>query len=167
MGLVFLKSFCKKHKLAPVEQGMMVWWLTNIFFFHTHCDLLSGYWQVMPAMTELYVGMTPAHLQPRWADARLHLDTVYFLELVAEVPLACFVLYLYFRRHHARYFVETFALAVQAAGSVAYYAPALIKQETAASWITYLDRSFGSVWVVFPLFVLRRHFLAASAEKKD
>jgi len=170
-GLVWLKSFFEKHKLPSVEKGMMVWWLTNIFFFHTHCDLLSGYFQVMPALTEIYAGMTPAHLQPRWADPRLHLDATYFLELLCEVPLACLCLSLYIRRHPGRYFVETFACAVQMAGTVTYYGPPLIRMEATTSWVCFFDRTFGMAWIVIPLIVLRRHYLAAvekaGAVKKD
>lgn len=166
-GIMWFRSFFRKHKLSHVEQSMMMWWWTNACFFHTHCDLLSGYYQVMPALTELYAAMTPAHLQPQWADARLHLDATYFLELSVEVPCALFVIFLYIARHPGRYVMETFALAVQLAGTVAYYAPPLIKREAMASWVCFCDRGFGAVWIVFPLLVLRRHFLAASHPKKD
>lgn len=165
IGVLALRSFFLAHKtLDSVERGMMVWWLTNIFFFHTHCDLLSGYYQVMPNLSEIYAAMTPQHQSPQWAEPRLHLDTTYFLELTVEVPLAIFVLLLYLRRHPGRYFAETFAVAVQMAGTVIYYTPPLIKREATPSWVCYFDRSFGAVWIMFPLIVLRRHFLRAEQE---
>merc|ERR1712159_295594 len=107
---------------------------------------------------------TPQHQSPQWADARLHLDTTYFLELTVEVPFAILVLLLYLTRHPGRYVVETFAVAVQMAGTVIYYTPPLIRREATASWVCYLDRAFGSVWIMFPLLVLRRHFLHASKQ---
>merc|ERR1719162_2245094 len=105
VAIMCLKNFFDKHKTTAVDRSMMLWWCTNFFFFHFHCDLLSGYWQVMPALTELYAHISPGHLKPQWADPRLHLDTTYFLELTVEVPLACFCLFLYLRGHPARYVV--------------------------------------------------------------
>lgn len=166
-GIMFFRSFFRKHKLSHMEQSMMMWWWTNACFFHTHCDLLSGYYQVMPVMTDLYAAMSPAHLQPQWADARLHLDATYFLELSVEVPCALLCVCLYLARHPGRYVMETFALAVQLSGTVTYYTPPLIKREAMASWVCFFDRGFGAVWIVFPLLVLRRHFMAASHSKKD
>lgn len=164
LGILVLRRFFRAQKLDTMEKGMMVWWLTNIFFFHTACDILSGYYQVMPALADLYSNMTPQHQHRQWADPRLHLDTVYFMELTVEVPLAIAVLMLYFRRHPGRYFVETFAVAVQLAGTVIYYTPPLIRREATASWVCYFDRGFGSVWIMFPLFVLHRHFSRAVQE---
>lgn len=162
--LYLLPSFAKKHKLAPQEQGMMVWFLTNVFWFHTGCDVLSGYFQVMPALTELYKAMNPAHTQQKWAPDRAFLDAGYMLELLCEVPLGLWVLYLYARRHPGRNFVEVFAVAVQAAGTVMYYAPPLMRGEPTASWVSYCDRGFGSVWIIFPLLVLLRHLRGATAK---
>lgn len=161
VGIPFFRSFFKRHKLAVVERSMMMWWWTNIFFFHTSCDILSGYYQVMPGLTQIYAEMTPAHKQPRWSDARLHLDTTYFLELTVEVPLAILMIILYTKRHPARYFVECAAVAVQFAGTIIYYTPALIRQEPSANWVSMNDRFFGFAWLVFPLLVLRRHWLEA------
>jgi len=167
LGLPWLKSFFKTHKMAVVEQGMTIWWWTNAFFFHTSCDILSGYFQVMPALTEIYAEMTPAHKQARWANARLHLDCTYFLEMTVEAPLALLMVFLYIRRSPGRYFVETFAVAVQLAGTVVYYMPALMRGHAAANWVSYNDRAFGIVWIIVPLLVLRRRFVAAVAEKSS
>lgn len=137
------------------EHAAAVWWLTNLFWFHIGCDILSGYFQVMPVMSDLYRRSNPAHMEERWHPRRGHLDAVYFLEILVEVPLAIWVLYLYLTRNPARQRVETFALAVQLAGAVAYYAPGIIRGEPAACWMTYLDRACGAIWVIYPLLRLR------------
>lgn len=138
----------------------MVWWMVNLFWFHLGCDVFSGLIQVQPVLTELYMFMTPSHRLPRWHEARSHLDAVYVLELIAEVPLAAWVLWSYARRDPARYTVEAFAAAVQLAGTVAYYAPGLAKNEVAC-WLSWADRTCGSVWIVFPIVLLRRCLAAA------
>lgn len=167
LGLPWFRSFFKTHKFAVVEQSMTIWWWTNAFFFHTSCDLLSGYFQVMPALTQIYAEMTPAHKQARWANARLHLDSTYFLEMTVEAPLALLMVFLYIRRHPGRYFVETFAVAVQLAGSVVYYMPSLMRGDAAANWVSYNYRAFGMVWIIVPLLVLRRRFVEAVAEAEE
>mmetsp|Transcript_144940 Transcript_144940/g.255473 ORF Transcript_144940/g.255473 Transcript_144940/m.255473 type:complete len:241 (+) Transcript_144940:99-821(+) len=169
-GLVLVHRFADRNHLPHQEKGMMVWFMTNVFWFHTGCDLLSGFWQVMPNLTELYIAMNPSHTQPQWAEARGYLDAAYALELLVEVPLGCWVLWLYFTRDPARHLVEVFAVAVQLAGTVAYYVPPIARRETLPSWVSICDRAFGSVWIIFPLFILRRHMAAArshSAVKMD
>jgi len=171
LGVFWLRHIFKTYKIKQVERGMMLWWLTNAFFFHLHCDILSGYFQVMPVLSDHYSEISPAHLKPRWADARLHLDSTYLLEGVAEIPLALITLFLYTRRHPARFFMEIFALAVQFAGTIIYYFPRFMKYEKPGSWLCYFDWSFGAVWVAFPLAVLVRHVCsavrAAGADKKS
>lgn len=166
-SLYLLRSFAKKHSLSSKEQGVMVWFITNVFWFHTGCDILSGYFQVMPVLTDLYKAMTPAHHQPRWSPDRAFLDAGYMLELICEVPLGVWVLFLYARRHPARKLVEVFALAVQMAGTVVYYSPPLMRGEATASWLSYCDRSCGSVWIIFPFFLLSRHFREATVPAVD
>lgn len=159
-GLVWIRFFAKRNKLPAEEHMSMVWWLVNFFWFHTGCDIFSGYWQVMPVLTDLYKHMTPAHHQPRWHESRGHLDAGYVLELFVEVPLAAWVLYLYMTRDPARHIAEVFAASVQLTGTVMYYAPGLAKGE-ANCWLSWVDRSAGFMWILFPLLLLRRHLAAA------
>lgn len=159
-GLAWLRSFVARHGLPAEEAGSMVWWLVNLFWFHTGCDILSGLFQTMPILTELYIHMNGAHRHPRWHDERAALDAGYALELFVEVPLAAYVLYLFACRDQGRYVAEVFACAVQAAGTVTYYAPALAKGEFSC-WLTYADRSCGFVWILFPAILLRRHLAKA------
>jgi len=171
LGVVWLRNSFKKHNIGRVEQGMMLWWLTNACFFHVHCDILSGYYQVMPGLTEHYTEIGPAHAKPRWANGRVHLDATYVLEGLVEVPLAVIMLFLYTRRHPGRHIVEIFAVAVQFAGTIIYYLPRFFKGEKASSWLCWFDWAFGAVWIIFPLCVLYRHFStatrAAGADKKS
>lgn len=155
-GLAWLHRLARRNGLAAREHASMVWWLVNAVWFHVGCDLLSGFFQVMPVLTELYAHMSPAHRQPRWHEARAHLDSGYALELLVEVPLAWWVLYLFATRDPARHIAEVFAAAIQFAGTVTYYAPGLAKGESHC-WLSYMDRASGSVWLVFPLLLLWRH----------
>lgn len=163
-GLIWIRFFAKAQKLPAQEQMSMVWWMVNTFWFHIGCDIFSGYWQVMPVLTDLYKLMSPQHHQPRWHDTRSHLDGGYALELFVEVPLAIWVLWLYATRDPARHIAEVFAASVQATGTVMYYIPGLAKWETAC-WLSWMDRTAGFVWILFPVLLLRRHLTAARPQK--
>lgn len=163
VGLVWLHHFARRTGLAAQEHASMVWWLVNAIWFHVGCDLLSGFFQVMPVLTELYSHMSPQHYSPRWHESRAHLDAGYALELLVEVPMAWYVLYLFATRDPARHTAEVFAAAVQFAGTVTYYAPGLAKGESHC-WLSYADRSSGSVWIIFPLILFRRYLQAARAK---
>ncbi|CAK0870170.1 unnamed protein product, partial [Prorocentrum cordatum] len=154
-------------RAAPLEEEhmSMVWWLVNAFWFHIGCDVLSGYYQVMPVLTELYMHMSPAHRDARWSPSRAPLDSAYLLELVIEAPLALLVLFLFWRRHPGRFLLEVCAASVQLAGTVMYYAPAVAKGETHC-WLSWADRSCGSVWIVFPTLLVVRHVLGAGEKLK-
>mmetsp|Transcript_64540 Transcript_64540/g.180445 ORF Transcript_64540/g.180445 Transcript_64540/m.180445 type:complete len:234 (-) Transcript_64540:111-812(-) len=163
VGLVWIRSFAKSRKLSADETGSMVWWLVNLFWFHSGCDIFSGLIQTQAVLTELYIHMNPSHSKPMWHDARGHLDAGYALELVVEVPLAAWVLYLFARQDPARHIVEVFAAAVQFAGTVAYYAPGVAKGES-HGWLSWADRSCGAVWIIFPAILLRRHVKVARSK---
>jgi len=160
VGLIWIKFFANSNKLPSQERMSMVWWLVNMFWFHVGCDVFSGYWQTMPVLTEIYKLMSPAHLNPQWHESRSHLDGGYVLELFVEVPLAFWVLYLYASRDPARHIAEVFAASVQFAGTVMYYAPPLFRGETHC-WLSYVDRTFGFMWILFPVLLMRRHLVAA------
>jgi len=164
LGLIWLHYVVRREGIKAQEHRSMVWWLTNLLWFHTGCDLLSGFWQVMPLLTEFYALMTPSHNMPRWHESRAHLDAVYVLELIVEVPMAAWALKLFVQRDPARHIVEVFAASAQLAGTVAYYAPGLVKFE-AACWLSWVDRSCGFVWIAFPLVLLWGHLQAAREGK--
>lgn len=164
LGLLLIRHQVQKASIPPVEHGSMVWFLSNILWFHTGCDIFSGYFARMPVLTELYALMSPAHLNPRWHESRGHLDGGYTLEAVVEVPLCAWALWLFWQRDPARHVVELFALSAQLAGTIVYYAPGLAKGESAC-WISYLDRSCGFIWIIYPLIMLRHHIAAARKPK--
>lgn len=165
VGLVWLHFFARGAKLDSQEHMSMVWWLVNAFWFHMGCDVLSGYFQVMPVLTELYMHMSPAHKDARWSPSRAALDSGYLLELVIEAPLALLVLLLFWRRHPGRFTLEVCAASIQLAGTVTYYAPAVAKGETHC-WLSWADRSCGSVWIIFPALLVWRHVLGAGKKPK-
>jgi len=164
VGIALISRFAKSNKLSKSEQQSMIWWVTNLFWFHTGCDILSGFFQVMPILTDLYSIMSPQHLQPRWHESRAHLDGGYALELFCEVPFAAYVLWLYYKRDPARHVAEVLALGVQFGGTVVYYAPGVAKLE-AASWLSFMDRACGSVWLIYPLILTYRHMTALRPKK--
>jgi len=143
--------------IQPFQERACVYGLVayELVLVPHRCDILSGFFQVMPVLTEMYMRMSPAHLHDRWHESRAHLDSGYVLELLVEVPLAAWVLWLFAARDPARYVVETFALAVQFAGTVTYYAPAIAKWEWAC-YFSYIDRTCGAVWLLYPLLLLAR-----------
>eukprot|EP00933_Yihiella_yeosuensis_P025308 TRINITY_DN19653_c2_g1_i1.p1 TRINITY_DN19653_c2_g1~~TRINITY_DN19653_c2_g1_i1.p1 ORF type:complete len:238 (+),score=41.21 TRINITY_DN19653_c2_g1_i1:67-780(+) len=155
LGLLILRSWVKSKSISGQDHASMVWWLLNLFWFHIGCDVLSGYFQVMPVLTELYQRMNPAHDQPRWSEARNHLDSAYVLEALVEVPLCAWCLLLFARQDQGRYIAEVFALAVQFTGTVNYYVPGIVKLE-AATWLSHLDRLCGSAWLIYPAIICYR-----------
>eukprot|EP00927_Polykrikos_kofoidii_P060610 TRINITY_DN55548_c0_g1_i1.p1 TRINITY_DN55548_c0_g1~~TRINITY_DN55548_c0_g1_i1.p1 ORF type:complete len:232 (-),score=26.30 TRINITY_DN55548_c0_g1_i1:77-772(-) len=165
-GLFGIGIYCKRAKISTAEQASMVWWLCCMFWFNTGCDVLSGFFQVMPMLTDIYIRMTPSHTSPRWHESRAHLDAGYALELLVQVPLSAWTLWLYFRRDPARHIFETFLLGIQFAGTVMYYAPGLARGE-AASWLSYLDRLLGSAWLIYPALLCHRHMVAARPKRSS
>mmetsp|Transcript_20220 Transcript_20220/g.53645 ORF Transcript_20220/g.53645 Transcript_20220/m.53645 type:complete len:238 (-) Transcript_20220:79-792(-) len=171
VGLLWTSSFVRRNKIPELEHASMVWWLCNLFWFHFGCDLLSGYFQVMPVLTDLYAHMSPAHLNPRWHESRAHLDAGYILEATAEIPLCALAFLLFATRSPSRHLVEVFAAAVQFTGTITYYAPSVAKGETHC-WLSYLDRSCGFVWILYPCVLLWRQLsktsgAPASGKKKN
>eukprot|EP00930_Biecheleria_cincta_P102460 TRINITY_DN94206_c0_g1_i1.p1 TRINITY_DN94206_c0_g1~~TRINITY_DN94206_c0_g1_i1.p1 ORF type:complete len:238 (-),score=38.73 TRINITY_DN94206_c0_g1_i1:448-1161(-) len=166
LGLIVLRRFSQRHALSSQDHGSMVWWLTNLLWFHTGCDILSGYFQVMPVMTDFYNRMTPAHSHERWHETRNHLDAAYMLELCVEAPLCAWVLYLFWQQDPGRHVAEVFTAAVQLTGTVTYYFPGVVRLE-AACWLSHIDRLCGSIWILFPLVIFRRTLASARKQGLD
>jgi len=103
LGVFCLRFLLQAELFVTSEHASMNWWLCNLFWFHIGCDVLSGYYQVMPVLTDLYKRMNPAHLEEQWHPLRQHLDAAYLLELLVEAPLAAWVLYLYWVGDPARF----------------------------------------------------------------
>merc|ERR1719335_1262348 len=81
--LLVLPGFKRRNKVPVEEHASMVWWLTNLFWFHTGCDILSGFFQVMPVLTDIYARFSPAHrlrhserLLPGYACAHRYLRSL-------------------------------------------------------------------------------------------
>merc|ERR1740121_1251998 len=111
-------------------------------------------------MTEIYRMSTPEHRFPNWHESRAHMDAGYSMELVLQIPMAAWILYLFATRDPARHQVETFLSGLQMAGAIGYYLPGLVKGEVHC-WLSVLDRLIASVWVIYPFLLLRRNMAAA------
>jgi hypothetical protein len=166
-GCVGLKKFFGEVRLPTLDKGMMVWWVANLLFFFSHCDLLSGYYGVMPGLSDLFMDVSPALSYPQWAPRRVHLDAVYFLELTVEVPLAVFVILLYVYQHPGRYLAENFALGIQLAGTYVYTIPGLIVPETAPSWLRSCEHTSRAIWILFPMLIFGYRFLLTEQEQRS
>ncbi|CAE7811269.1 unnamed protein product [Symbiodinium sp. CCMP2592] len=150
-----LAGACSKYGFSLKDRTSLMWWHVNLFWFHTGCDVFSGYYQVMPVLTELYTRMSPTHSYPRWHPNRVHFDCAYALELFVEAPFAAWMMYLFLTQDHRRYLVELVALAIQFAGTVVYYIPGIMRLEHAC-WLSWADKACGSVWMIFPAYVFWR-----------
>jgi len=166
LGCVGLKVFFSKVRVNAFDRGMMVWWHASCFFFYTHCDILSGYYGVMPGMAEQYIHSAPPLRYPRWAPERFHFDVVFFLDIILQCPLAIFVILSYLYQHPGRYFAEVFAAAAQLFGTALYYTPHILFPEENRDFLQWMDLSLGAAWFVYPLLILRRRFLQAEEEQR-
>jgi hypothetical protein len=166
IGCVGLKVFFSKVRVNAFDRGMMVWWHASCFFFYTHCDILSGYYGVMPGMAEQYIHSAPPLRYPRWAPERFHFDVVFFLDIILQCPLAIFVILSYLYQHPGRYFAEVFAAAAQLFGTALYYTPHILFPEENRDFLQWMDMSLRAVWFVYPLLILRRRFLQAEEEQR-
>eukprot|EP00657_Telonema_sp_P-1_P007622 TRINITY_DN2766_c0_g1_i1.p1 TRINITY_DN2766_c0_g1~~TRINITY_DN2766_c0_g1_i1.p1 ORF type:complete len:176 (-),score=46.55 TRINITY_DN2766_c0_g1_i1:189-716(-) len=141
----------------PLERFCTLWHLTNGLWWSFGCDVLSGYFAVMPVMRKHYQTIDAKHLEPH---ARTGLDAVYLTELFLHVPfsLACF--YTYGKRMPCRYLLEMFVFGLQIEGCVMYYLPEMLENPTTwKNWPTggiglYWGVGFGIVWVLLPLGML-------------
>ena len=163
IGGLVLHAIAKSRGMSAMDRQSLMWWHVNAFWFHTGCDVFSGYFQVMPVMTELYTHMSPIHVQPRWHPEREHLDCAYGLELYVEAPFALWLVYLFMSQDERRYLVELVALGIQFAGTVVYYLPGLMRFEHAC-WLSHADRFCGSFWITFPAYVFFRTLSRARKE---
>eukprot|EP00439_Symbiodinium_sp_Y106_P062719 s158_g9.t1 len=97
-----LARACSKYGFSLKDRSSLMWWHVNLFWFHTGCDVFSGYYQVMPVLTELYTRMSPTHSYPRWHPNRVHFDCAYALELFVEAPFAAWMMYLFLTQDPAQ-----------------------------------------------------------------
>jgi hypothetical protein len=150
VGYAFVRRAWARGDFSPTDRMAMVWFLMCATWFHIGCDVLSGFLQVMPNVTDVYRAMTPGLELPRHARGRIGLDVVYWFELFVQMPLCWLVVFLYVRRSAARPAVECFLCGLHVTGTVAYYVPAVILGVTAHPLLTPGDRILASLWIVVP-----------------
>lgn len=156
LGVFAILTVCKKHRISAVEQMCMLWHLVNVTWFQTGCDVLSGLFQVMPNLSDDYNLLNERHKFPLHHPERIHIDVIYWFELVVEIPLGIVVLYLYLTRNSTRYVVEAFLHGMHLTGAFAYYVPGLILGETTHVVLSNIDRAIASLWVIVPVMLLWR-----------
>jgi hypothetical protein len=136
---------------SNTDKFAMVWFLMNACWYHTGCDVMSGLFQVMPNLRDAYAISNANHLFPMHDLHRIALDSVYWLELLVQVPLCLWVLALYARRSAARPVVETFLCSLHFAGTWAYYVPYLLMGETSNPIVSNIDRTVALAWIIVPI----------------
>eukprot|EP01062_Namystynia_karyoxenos_P017509 TRINITY_DN16442_c0_g1_i1.p2 TRINITY_DN16442_c0_g1~~TRINITY_DN16442_c0_g1_i1.p2 ORF type:complete len:263 (+),score=98.89 TRINITY_DN16442_c0_g1_i1:82-789(+) len=142
-------------RLPAEEHFAMVWWSLNVSWFQTGCDILSGLFGVMPNLSECYKKLNRDHALPMHHEHRVVMDVIYWFELLIEVPLAVWLLQLYFQQSPRRHAVEMLLCGMHLAGLVAYYIPDLVLGEY-TSVITWLDRLIACCWIGVPAALFAR-----------
>merc|ERR1712139_627377 len=102
------------------------------------------------------------HKLPRHHPERVMMDVIYWFELVVQVPLAAWILALYFARSEQRHVLEVFVCGMHVGGLVAYYIPDLVLGEH-TSIITWLDRCIACCWIAVPTMLLSRALTLSSS----
>ena len=122
------------------------------------CDVLSGYFAVMPVIRDHYNTIDTKHLDP---SRRSGLDAVYLTELCLHVPLCacCFVAFVL--RWPRKELLEMFVCGIQVVGTIAYYLPEFL--DGCANYPDggiglWLGVGLGVVWIIVP-FALLAHRL--------
>ena len=138
------------------DKMVIIWYLMNACWFHTGCDVLSGLFQVMPNLTESYQVSNAVHDNPRYHTSRAFLDSVYWFELLVELPLCVLVYKLSLKRSLWAHPVEILLCGFHFAGTVAFYIPNLLMGEVSNTVVSNIDRAVGSLWVIIPTLLAIR-----------
>ena len=146
-----IKNVSENHMMTAL------WHLTNMTWFSFGCDVLSGYFRVMPNLSNFYLAMEPNHLKK---DKRFTLHTVYLSELFIYVPLSFICLYFYISNNPKVIILETFLAGIQLMGTICYYFPEILNK--CKSWkfnklSSALGFIFGIIWIIFPVIILNKN----------
>ena len=144
------RAWARDGSFSLTDKMATVWFLMCATWFHLGCDILSGLFQVMPDVTDVYRAMNAALWKPMHDPARVVLDVVYWFELFVQMPLAWLTFGLYVTRSPARPAVESFLCGLHITGTVAYYVPDLILGQTTHPLLTNADRAMASLWIWVP-----------------
>ena len=153
-GIVYAnRTWAGSAEFTATDKMVTIWFLANVCWYHTGCDMLSGLFQVMPNLRDAYITSNAAHLQPMHHPERIYLDMVYWLEVCIQVPLCIAVYFMYLKRSPHRPATEIFLCALHLAGTIAYYLPPLLMGETSHPIMSNLDRSIASLWIIIPVLL--------------
>ena len=152
LGITWLrKVWARDGAYTDTDKMVMVWFLMNACWYHTGCDVMSGLFQVMPNLRDAYAISNASHLMPMHDLHRIALDSVYWLELLIQLPLCLWVLRLYANRSAFRPSVEIFLCSLHFAGTWAYYVPYLLMGETSNPIVSNMDRTIALTWIIVPI----------------
>ena len=146
-------SWACRAQLPRVDRLAAIWHLVNATFFFFGCDVMSGLFGVVPAMSEQYLTMDRRH------ERRRHeLDAMYWAELAVHIPFSAAVFYGYVSRSAWTPLLESFLGGVTLLGTLAYYVPELLTG--GHNWLPgavgVATTALGGVWIAVPLCLLAR-----------
>ena len=148
-GIFFVRRIWEsKGGFSDIDKMATLWFLLNATWFHTGCDIMSGFFGVMPNLTESYIALNDVHRLPMFHPDRVIYDAIYLFEMFVEAPLALWVTWLYLRKASIRPVAESFLNGMYIAGTVAYYMPNILLGHSPHIIMSNLDRLIASVWVV-------------------
>jgi hypothetical protein len=149
------------------DKMVIIWYLMNACWFHTGCDVLSGLLQVMPNITESYAVSNAVHHHPRYHESRAFLDSVYWLEILIEVPLCIAVYQLSLKRSVWAHPIEIALCAFHFAGTITFYVPNILTGVVTNPVVSNLDRVVGAVWMVVPTILAIRSMRIIKAQIEE
>ena len=162
LGCVFttvigtLFTFRCKH-LSRIDRTLALWALTNATWWSFGCDVLSGYFAVMPVLRDHYNVVDTKHLIE---SERSGLDAVYLCELFVHVPLCWAVFFSYINNWSFKRTLETALSGIQIVGTWAYYMPEILDGQNhypKGGIALYFGVYFGLLWILLPAFLIGRN----------
>lgn len=167
---------------SDTEKALALWHLSNATWWSFGCDVLSGYFAVMPLLSSHYDTVDGKHSLPAGAFATLAdgskapaltrsgLDAVYLCELCIHVPLSWIVFWAYHRRDvQWRGTLESVLCAVQVIGTICYYLPEILDGSHyypdggIALWFGVY---FGLLWIFLPIAIIVRNIRIDSSRSE-
>ena len=143
--------------LSKIDRTLAYWALTNATWWSFGCDVLSGYFAVMPILRDHYNVVDTKHLIP---NERSGLDAVYLCELLVHVPLCWFVFFSYINNWPFTKTLETALSGIQIVGTWAYYVPEILdgqKHYPRGGIALYFGVYLGLLWIVLPALLIARN----------
>ena len=147
----------RNTKLRKVEKALTLWALTNATWWSFGCDVLSGYFAVMPVLRDHYNVVDTKHMI---LNQRSGLDAVYLCEFLIHVPLCWMVFFSYHSNWSFTRTLETALSGIQIVGTWAYYIPEILDGQNhypKGGIALYFGVYFGLLWIILPALIIVRN----------